>query len=390
MTKSKTQPKNCLRVEVSTKAWRKAKLRSLGKVITGTTPPTAQKADYFGGSFPFITPTDIADFNVRYNYITERFLSDKWGDEAKKILIPKGSTCFVCIGSTIGKICLTKDNSFTNQQINTIVVDSQKADFKYVYYLLKNNQGNIIKQYGGGGSGKAIINKSTFESIEFVIPENPNEQKRIADILSGFDDKIELNNKINQNLEQTAQAIFKEWFVNSKNSKNWKTKKITEIIKRLPVGKKYDNKTAFSKGKIPVLDQGQSGFIGYHNDQPGVKASVESPVVIFTNHTCNYRLMTRDFSCIQNVLPYVGDKDYSTLFVYFLTKGKIKMQEYKGHWPEFEEQVFLIPPPPLAQKFTDYIKPVIEKMVGIENENQKLASLRDLLLPKLMSGEIRV
>ena len=66
------------------------------------------------------------------------------------------------------------------------------------------------------------------------------------------------------------------------------------------------------------------------------------------------------------------------------------MQEYKGHWPEFEEQVFLIPPPLLAQKFTDYIKPVIEKMVGIENENQKLASLRDLLLPKLMSGEIRV
>ena len=114
---------NMTKIKSQSKTWRKARLGDMGRVVTGTTPPTAQK-DYFGEDFPFITPTDIADFNVRYNYETERFLSDKWSKVAKKILIPKNSICFVCIGSTIGKICLTREDSFTNQQINTIVADS--------------------------------------------------------------------------------------------------------------------------------------------------------------------------------------------------------------------------------------------------------------------------
>ncbi|OGZ88994.1 MAG: hypothetical protein A2581_00175, partial [Candidatus Staskawiczbacteria bacterium RIFOXYD1_FULL_37_110] len=197
MPKIKSQPKNCLRDEASAKAWRKVKLGELGSIITGTTPPTGRK-DFFGGDFPFITPTDIVDFNIRYNYKTERFLSEKWKNKAERILIPKDAVCFVCIGSTIGKICLANKKSFTNQQINTFVADPKKVNSKFIYYLLKDNQENIIKQYGGSGSGKEIINKSTFSGIELLINGDIKEQKRIADVLSGFDDKIELNNKINQ------------------------------------------------------------------------------------------------------------------------------------------------------------------------------------------------
>jgi type I restriction enzyme S subunit len=264
------------------------------------------------------------------------------------------------------------------------------SDSDFVYYLSRAYRiRKLAEQSMIGASGRQRVERVAFENIEIEVPFDLNDQKRIASILSAFDDKIELNNKISAVLEQMAQAIFKEWFV--KNQKeNWEAKNVMEIVKRISVGKKYDNKSALPTGKVPILDQGASGCIGYHNDEPGVEASIDEPVVVFTNHTCNYRLMTGPFSAIQNVLPYVGINGYPTLFIYYLTKGKIVMQEYKGHWPEFEQQEFLVPPPELAERFVVFVKPMVQKMVEVENENQKLAALRDLLLPKLMSGEIKV
>jgi len=159
---------------------------------------------------------------------------------------------------------------------------------------------------------------------------------------------------------------------------------VLDVIERISPGKKYDNKSASPSGRVPILDQGASGFIGYHDDEPGVIASINNPVVIFTNHTCYYRILTEPFSCIQNVLPYVGKNGYDTFFVYFLTKEKIKMSEYKGHWPEFEQQVFVIPTPEIANQFSKMAKVFIEKIVICEKENVSLKSQRDLLLAKLI------
>jgi len=269
-------------------------------------------------------------------------------------------------------------------------------DRKFFYYALK---GLKVKSYGYERHLKYL------RELEITCPDI-NDQKRIASILSTFDNKIELNNKISKNLEQTAQAIFKEWFIKfkypghekvkivdselGKIPEGWEAKNILEIVKRISVGKKYENETALPKGNVPILDQGQSGRIGFHNSEPGVIASLDEPVVVFTNHTCNYWLITYPFSAIQNVLPYVGINGYSTLFVYYLTCGKIKMQGYKGHWPEFEQQEFVIPPQKLAEEYSVIIEPIIKKIVEVENENKKLTALRDFLLPKLMSGEIRV
>jgi len=283
-------------------------------------------------------------------------------------------------------------------------VDSLKkeGDLKFFYYLLKT----INFQKVDINVGVPGLNRDTAHSLEVFIPQDLNEQRRIAEILSAFDDKIELNNKINKTLEEMAQGIFREWFVKfrfpgwekvkfvdselGKIPEGWKIVSIVEIIKRLPVNKRYDQKSAFSKGKVPILDQGKSGIIGYHNDEPSIKASPQEPVAIFANHTCYYRLVTFDFSCIQNVIPYVGINGYPTVFVYYLTKGKIKMSDYKGHWPEFVAQKFIVPPSALAMKFNQIIQPFIENIHKNEIENQRLSALRDLLLPKLMNGKIRM
>lgn len=209
--------------------------------------------------------------------------------------------------------------------------------------------------------------------------------------LNELGEKVAFLRTENGALEVVADALFRYWFGNfefpAKNGKpyksgggkfidselgeipeGWEVKNIMEIIKKVSVGKKFENKTALPTGKVPILDQGQSGFIGYHNEEPGVIASMTNPIVVFTNHTCNYRLVTFPFSAIQNVLPYIGGAGYPTLYIYFLTKNKVKMQEYKGHWPEFEQQMFAVPPIKLAEEFSKFVQPIVEKMTKGERD----------------------
>ncbi len=399
--------------------WRKVKLQDIGKVITGTTPPTERK-DFFGENFPFITPTDILDFNIRYNYKTQRFLSEKWKNRAEKILIPKDSVCFVCIGSTIGKICFTKENSFTNQQINTFVADYDKSNPKYIYYLLKNNQGNIIKQYSGSGSGKAIINKSTFENIELFIPEDVNEQRRIAGILSVFDDKIELNNKINQNLEQMAQAIFKKWFVEkskfkNQNSKIWTIGKIgdlVEIISGYPFSSKLYtvNKKALCVVTIKNVQDGSfvtecDSFIEKEsipgNTNPECCITDGDILLSLTGNVGRVCFVYGGQYLLNQRVAKLKPRDKRDFaFCYFLFRQP-SMRNYLINMAKGSAQPnlspvetgkiqFLVPTRDTLDKFSDLAGPIYKKIVKNSEENQKLASLRDLLLPKLMSGEIKV
>ncbi|WP_373602801.1 restriction endonuclease subunit S [Aggregatibacter sp. HMT-949] len=169
--------------------------------------------------------------------------------------------------------------------------------------------------------------------------------------------------------------------------KGWEVKRIDEVIQKIPVGKKYSSKTAFSEGLVPILDQGRSGVIGYHNDKPGVKASIEDPIIVFANHTCYMRLISYDFSAIQNVFAFKG-KECNLYWLYLATLGKQEFVEYKGHFPDFLIKEIIVPPEELTELFGKYVKESFSKIFIKDRENSSLAKIRDLLLPKLLNGEI--
>ena len=171
--------------------------------------------------------------------------------------------------------------------------------------------------------------------------------------------------------------------------KGWEVKRIEEVIKKIPVGKKYSSKTAFSEGLVPILDQGRSGVIGYHNDEPGVKASIEEPIIVFANHTCYMRLISYDFSAIQNVFAFKG-KECNLYWLYLATLGKQEFVEYKGHFPDFLIKEIIVPPEELTELFGKYVKESLSKIFINDRENSNLAKIRDLLLPKLLNGEIQL
>lgn len=172
----------------------------------------------------------------------------------------------------------------------------------------------------------------------------------------------------------------------------WEVNMVEEIVKRIPVGKKYDQKTVNSTGAVPVFDQGKSGIIGYHDNEPGVFASETAPVIVFANHTCYQRLIHIPFSAIQNVLPFVPNpaRARNIYWLHWATNGLVVFNDYKGHWPEFAAQTLIIPPSALCQQFGDFTAPLSRQILKLDGKIQNLRRTRDLLLPRLLSGQIDV
>ena len=185
--------------------WKNVKLEDTGRIVTGRTPRAANPQHY-GQLYPFLTPSDM-DFMER-DITTERFLSASGGLALDRIAIPPGSPCFVCIGATIGKASLTTETTFTNQQINSIVVDLKKADGRYLYYVIAHNPEALKLQ--AGGAATPILNKTAFSNIEIPLPPLPI-QKRIAGILSAYDDLIAVNTRRIEALEEMAQFAYRQF-----------------------------------------------------------------------------------------------------------------------------------------------------------------------------------
>lgn len=166
--------------------------------------------------------------------------------------------------------------------------------------------------------------------------------------------------------------------------------KVEALVKRIKAGKLYDNKTALKTGKVPILDQGKSGVIGYHDDEPSVIASELEPVIVFANHTCYERVVHFPFSAIQNVLPFLPNPEMfrNIYWLYWATNGLVLLNDYKGHWPEFSTKNIVAPPIAICKRFGDIAKPIALQIYNFERSNEFLRQTRDLLLPRLLSGQI--
>jgi type I restriction enzyme S subunit len=269
-------------------------------------------------------------------------------------------------------------------------------DIRYFYYALRNVD---LTNYGYERHFKYL------KEEEIPVPPLPV-QRRIAGILSAYDELMENSQRRIRLLEAMARALYREWFVHFRFPghekhprvasplgdipQGWEVKTVEEIVKRIPVGKKYDQKTVNPTGAVPVFDQGKTGIIGYHDDEPGVAASDTAPVIVFANHTCYQRLVHISFSAIQNVLPFVPSPALprNIYWLHWATNGLVVFNDYKGHWPEFAAKTLVVPPAELCQRFGEFAAPLSQQILKLERQIQNLRRTRDLLLPRLLSGQI--
>ena len=183
-------------------SWVEVAFSDLGEIVTGTTPPTKERTYYDDGTIPFISPGDIDHgFPIAstQKHITESGL-------AVSRVLPAGTTCVVCIGSTIGKVGrTTAAASATNQQINAIVPGTG-YDPNYLSHLL-TYQSDIVRN-AASPSPVPILSKGAFEKLVLFTSENPDEQTEIAAILDALDCKIELHRKKRTVFEALFQSLL--------------------------------------------------------------------------------------------------------------------------------------------------------------------------------------
>lgn len=286
------------------------------------------------------------------------------------------------------KIALNNQTNQTLEQIAQAIFKSWFVDFEPV----KAKQ--QIRALGGS-------NEQTERAAQAVISGAV-----ILDVITTATDLSTLDQQLNESLSEklahqtdaqreqlvTTASHFPDQLTKSELGpipKGWLIQRIEELVERTSVGKKYSNKTAVGQGAIPILDQGKSGIIGYHNDEPGVEASTDNPIIVFANHTCYMRLMMHDFSAIQNVLPFRG-KDRNIYWLYNATIGKQEFVEYKGHWPDFARIEIVVPENKLDEDYGQLVESFFVAIYSGETEGMNLGIIRDTLLPKLLSGEIEV
>ncbi|MDD5452243.1 MAG: restriction endonuclease subunit S [Desulfovibrionales bacterium] len=168
-------------------SWLIGKIGDIGKIVTGTTPPTKHKEYYQGGHYQFIAPNDIGKTTRIYE--TEKKITDK-GLEVSRLL-PKESVCFVCIGSTIGKVGITvEEKTTTNQQINSVIVNNDYDPY-FVTYLM-DYKSEYIASFASP-SPVPILSKGKFEEINIMLSSDIEEQKEIARVLMIIDETIEIH-----------------------------------------------------------------------------------------------------------------------------------------------------------------------------------------------------
>src|SRR5690606_30429789 len=189
------------------KGWKTYRLSDLMRIIGGGTPKT-NKPDYWGGDIPWLSVKDFGN-GIKRVYETEKHITDKGLEESSTKLLKKGQLIISARG-TVGEIAQLGRAMAFNQSCYGLDANEDMCTNDYLYYLLKFKIADIRRNTHGAVFD--TITRSTFNSIEVALP-SLFEQKFIAKTLSALDDKIELNNRINRNLEALAQAIFKYWFI---------------------------------------------------------------------------------------------------------------------------------------------------------------------------------
>ena len=185
--------------------WIKVKISDLGQVVGGATPST-KKEEYYNGDIVWITPKDLSDFKGRYISRGERNITKAGMESCSTQLLPKNTILFSS-RAPIGYVAIAEKELCTNQGFKS-VIPNENVDYLFLYYLLKYNKDKIESM--GSGTTFKEVSGSTMRNIEVMIPESKDIQKKIATILDSIDSKIENNQKINDNLEQQAIAIFNE------------------------------------------------------------------------------------------------------------------------------------------------------------------------------------
>ena len=377
-------------------------------ICSGGTPKSTV-TEYYGGNIPWLNTKEI---NFCRIYETERTITDEGLNNSSAKWVPANTVIVAMYGATAGKTAIAKIPLTTNQACCNLNIDSAIADYRFVYYALYNNYAYLASLANGG----AQQNLNAQQIKEFEIPFPPlKEQKRIADILSSLDDKIELNRRINGNLEQQAQALFKAWFVDfepfDKNTNgipyNWEKISLSDIMDysggSQPPASEFIN--TYQDGYIrfiQIRDYASNSHITYIPISPRNKLCQKEDIMIARygaslGRIC-YGLEGAYNVALAKVIPkrpyyreflrcYLSCNDF---YEGINKKGSRAVQAGFNQSDINSFELWFPKDNSILERFEEICRNLFKARMYNNKENERLSKLRDTLLPRLMSGELNV
>lgn len=367
--------------------WEKVEIGQLGEVITGNTPPR-KNPELYGDFIPFIKPTDI-EIDRRYTPNPEECYSELGYEKYRKSLIPKGATCVVTIGSIGKKITQAITDCFINQAVNA-VIPNENYDADFVFYLLKNNLDKVKGLDSGTSSGRENVSKSSFSSIEIKVVKHLPTQRKIASILSAYDDLIENNLKRIKLLEEMALMEYRILFNNS-NLCEFPIENVWDI----KYGKNLPQTKITEVGKYPVY--GAAGKIGFYEEY-----NYECPIALVTSRGNGSGVAHRTNQAAfvtNNSFAFVPKIDFSEVHFHLaeMILHDLELTQLRSGTAQPQLTIagligvkLKLPKKESLIRYNKIVDPIFEMIFTLENQNTKLREARDILLPKLINGQIEV
>ncbi len=379
--------------------WKEYKLGEIAEIVGGGTPDTSNK-EYWGGNIPWLTPKDLTGYNKIFISSGERFITEEGLDNSSTKLLPQG-TVLLSSRAPIGYVAIASNPICTNQGFKSIICNKDIVDNLYMYYWIKNN--TELLQSLGTGTTFAEISGSVVKSIDISLPPLP-EQIRIASILSSLDDKIDLLHRENKTLEAMAETLFRQWFI-EEAKEDWKEGKL---------GDEFE----FTMGQSPNGDSFNEDGIGFPMYQGNADFGFRFPTRrVFTTQPTRFaeindtlisvrapvgaQNMATEKCCIGRGVAAFRYKHNHDFYSYTYYKLKSLLEEIKQYndngtvfgsisKSDFENIDIVIPDINTIQHFQEQVKPIDDKIINNNNQIQTLIQQRDSLLPKLMSGEVKI
>ena len=381
--------------------WKKVKLGDICEVITGNTPSKKIKEYWNKDEVPFITPPELKYEGI--NYITPSIFVSKIGAKQGRI-ISKNSICVCCIGS-LGKLGILKEDSITNQQINSLILKDKNIDLLYLYFYLKTIKNNL--ESIASSTTVKIINKSSFEKIEISLP-NLEIQKKISKKLELLENNIDFRKNQLNYLKELNKSLFTRMFGDIKtNDKNWEIKKLGEVVQTQYGTSK---KATSIVGKFPILRMNNitySGEMDYKDlkyielsDSEKEKFLLKKGELLFnrTNSKelvgktglfnldipmafAGYLIRIKPSNLIHSkFLLFFMNSEFMKKLLYNKAKNIVGMANINAK--ELEDFSIILPPIELQNKFAERVEKIEKLKFEIEKSIEIAQNLYDSLISK--------
>ena len=389
--------------------WIECKISDIGTVVGGATPSTKKPENYENGTIAWITPKDLSTFSGRYIQHGERNITEAGLRSCSTQLLPKNTVLFSS-RAPIGYVAIAANDVCTNQGFKS-VISNENTNPLFLYYLLKYNKDKIE----GMGSGTTFkeVSGNTMKNIVVSVPIDKKVQERISSMLGSIDDKIEENERINNNLEQQMRALFNEFLlVNHFNSLTTVEDAVltantgADAIQKAPivdydtgvrcirVGDMTNNRSFHAWGFTKVTDDVFKRYQLHKDDIVVTRtASIGLNTIIAENLSAVYNngliRLTVNHSKILPLFLYrqFQTVDFTNYIARIESETSVRPNMKINYLLKYE---FVLPPMDKQKELIDLLAPMLNQQNALITESKHLENLRDTLLPKLMSGEIDV